>query len=348
MTKIDHIKRDGPAIDHRIQWLDVCKGILIFFVILDHSYPPRLYERFYTPFFLTMFFFVSGYTFSTKSSFKAFIVNKGRRLLIPFFVLGLSRILAYQAIDGGSIAQRLKGFVLQINGRYDEMWFLSCMFSSSLLFYFIVNICRRQKQFSEEKLVLVISSVISILGFIDICVWKTKFIWEIETACMMVSYMAIGYWYRRCKTGAFHGLEKAVFVIPLAIFYTCFVLLFGNEVNIHMQRFEYPILFIVSSLIAVPLIIYASKLLGRSWLRRALAFLGENTLFYYAYAGVIRILLYAACGYLDLENEWIIPIVCALLSAVLMAFPAWFVRKYLPFAVGGSGTQNASLAITRI
>lgn len=334
MGKSEQTKQNGLNPDSRIQWLDVSKGILILCVILSHSYPPGLYEQFFTPFFLTMFFFVSGCTFSTKRTFKEFIINKGRRLLIPFLLLGLSRVLMYYVIEGGSLVQRLKGLALQINCQYDEMWFVSCMFTSSLLFYFIVTLCRRQNRFPEERLALVISSVISVLGFIDICIWKIKFIWEFETACMMVGYMALGYWYRGHRTGNTRCLEKPIFAIPIAMFYTCIVLFFRNNVNIHAQTFEFPILFVFSSLIVIPPIIYFSKLLCHSYLRRALVFLGRNTLFYYAYAGIIRIVFYACCGYLNIENEWILPLFCTLISAVLMAFPARIVKKYLPFAVG--------------
>ncbi len=35
----------------RVQWLDILKGILSFFVILSHSYPKECYRNFFTPFF---------------------------------------------------------------------------------------------------------------------------------------------------------------------------------------------------------------------------------------------------------------------------------------------------------
>lgn len=334
MREYNQIKLHKQDLQPRIQWLDVCKGILIFNVVLSHSYPPILYRQFFTPFFLTMFFFVSGYTFSTKNTFKVFIINKAKRLLIPFLLLGLSRMLLYYIIEGGSIMERLKGFVLQISCQYDEMWFVSCLFTSSLLFYLIVTLCRRQKRFSEEKLVLIISSVVSILGFTDICVWKIKFIWEIETACMTVFYMALGYLYRRHETGKLCCLAKATWALPLSILYVCMVLFFKNDVDIHKQSFEFPILFVLSSLIAIAPIIYLSKLLCQSFLRCALVFLGTNTLFYYAYSGIIRVLFYAGCSYLNISNEWILPLLCTLMSFILMAFPAWFVKKYLPWAVG--------------
>lgn len=334
MREYNQMKYNRGSLGLRIQWLDICKGILIFNVILSHSYPPTLYRQFFTPFFLTMFFFASGYTFSAKSTFKEFIVNKIKRLLIPFFLLGLSRVLMSYVIERGSLMQRLKGFVLQISCRYDELWFVSCLFTSSLLFYLIITLCRRQKRFPEDRLVLIISSIISILGLADMCIWKIKFVWELETACMMLFYMALGYWYRRYETGNLHCLEKATWAIPLAILYVCIVLFFRNDVDIHKQTFEFPIPFVLLSLIVIPPIIYISKMLCHSCLQRTLAFLGTNTLFYYAYAGIIRVLFYSGCSYLGISNEWILPLLCALVSAILMAFPAWLVKKYLPWAVG--------------
>ena len=88
----------------RVEWLDVLKGILILFVILSHSYPAQGYRYFFTPFFLTLFFFASGYTFSTKKNTKAFLQNKWKRLGIPFLVLGGIRVgINYLLYRDGSV-----------------------------------------------------------------------------------------------------------------------------------------------------------------------------------------------------------------------------------------------------
>lgn len=95
----------------RIDWLDVLKGILIIFVILSHSYPPDIYRYFFTPFFLTMFFWASGYTFSMKGSGKEFLLKKCRSLLIPLWTLGCIRIILAQIIEGGSWKKRIAGLL---------------------------------------------------------------------------------------------------------------------------------------------------------------------------------------------------------------------------------------------
>ena len=63
------------------------KGNFDFFVVLSHSYPRELYRNFFTPVFLTMFFFALGYTFSLKRNFKMFLKSKFKRLICPFLCL---------------------------------------------------------------------------------------------------------------------------------------------------------------------------------------------------------------------------------------------------------------------
>lgn len=72
----------------RIEWADIMKGILILFVVLSHSYPAEIYQQFFTPFFLSMFFFVSGYFFSRKGSFGAFLKSRLYQLILPLLLLG--------------------------------------------------------------------------------------------------------------------------------------------------------------------------------------------------------------------------------------------------------------------
>ena len=122
----------------RVEWLDVLKGILILFVILSHSYPAQGYRYFFTPFFLTLFFFASGYTFSTKKNTKAFLQNKWKRLGIPFLVLGGIRVgINYLLYRDGSVKDYIVNFLLQKNSQGDELWFVSCLITTSILMYIV-------------------------------------------------------------------------------------------------------------------------------------------------------------------------------------------------------------------
>ncbi|MDE6259824.1 MAG: acyltransferase [Oscillospiraceae bacterium] len=318
----------------RIQWLDSLKGILILFVILHHSYPAEIYRRMYTPFFLTMFFFASGYTFSPKENFRMFLKSKWKRLLCPFFTLGLVRVLMAYILEGGSFTKRLIGFVLQRSCMYDEMWFVSCLFTCSLLFYLIVRISEHIDSKWDNYVVLGISLVFTALGMADMCIWRFKLIWEAEIACMMSFYMGLGYLARKKQAYLEKWLNRPLWLSGLTGIYFILVFLVPNDVDIHLEKFSYPVLFFASSILILFPIVYLAKRISRFRWNRYLAFIGRNTLFYYSFAGIVRILLYSVLNHFNISDIYIQPLVCVLLTAVLLAWPAWFTRRYFPWAVG--------------
>ena len=183
--------------NERIKWLDIMKGICILFVMLSHSYPPDDYRRFFTPFFISMFFFASGYTFSIKSGFKEFIIGKIYHLMCPLFMLGTVRILGMKLLGDINLFESFKGLLLQISCQKDEMWFVSCLFTASLLLYICIHINKRIFSKMDQKIVLLCEAVLfGVIGYYIILFMQVRIIWEFEIACIMLLYMALGYLYK--------------------------------------------------------------------------------------------------------------------------------------------------------
>lgn len=326
------------GIGERIGWLDVLKGILILFVMLSHNYPADIYRRFFTPFFLTTFFFVSGYTFSEKESFCRFVHNRVNRLLQPFFVLGVIRIgLAYliNREENKYVQQYIIGFILQRNCEYDEMWFVSCLFTCSFLFYGLRHLSRKLSSTYQYGILLCISVLFMLFGMADMCIYKIKYLWEFEIACMMVFYMALGCVYKEYQYVIESKMECASLVTVFIIIYVISVFAIENQVDIHAEQFAYPILFIVMSIIVLIPALYLVKRIHMSYWNRILGFMGRNTLFYYAFSGIIRVVLYTVLERVGIYDEYVVPVMCTFLSAIVLAFPAQYVKENMPWAVGG-------------
>lgn len=64
-----------PDIQQRLEWIDNMKGIAMVLVMLSHMSISTQAGIIFKPFFLSIFFVVSGYTFNIKGSFKEFIIN---------------------------------------------------------------------------------------------------------------------------------------------------------------------------------------------------------------------------------------------------------------------------------
>ncbi len=319
----------------RVGWLDVLKGILILFVILSHSYPAQVYRYFFTPFFLTLFFFASGYTFSTKKNTKAFLQNKWKRLGIPFLVLGGIRVsINYLLYRDGSVKDYIVAFLLQKNSQGDELWFVSCLITTSILMYIVKKIIDFKVEEHQKKQIVFIALVLLIAGMFDIQILKVKFLWQLELACVMAFYMALGFYYKEIKT--IEILENRKFIFVNIILYMLIVMSTRNKVDVHLEKFQYPVIFFITSLLAVAPLIYISKKICDTRLKPVLIFLGQNTLFYYAFAGIVRIVLYMAVQkFLSVQpDEYVMPVFCTIVSAILLAYPAKLVKRYLPWIVG--------------
>lgn len=137
------VKREQMVQKQRIVWLDVVKYICIIMVMLSHlEADTDLWYAFYSPFFLSAFFFAAGYVYKPKDNFGGFLYKKFRQLFIPWLVFSLFDILLSQVISFNqheSLWTELKWNFLQIRGLGDEIWFVAALFVAFIPFYRFIN-----------------------------------------------------------------------------------------------------------------------------------------------------------------------------------------------------------------
>lgn len=137
------VKREQMVQKQRIVWLDVVKYICIIMVMLSHlEADTDLWYVFYSPFFLSAFFFAAGYVYKPKDNFRGFLYKKFRQLFIPWLVFSLFDILLSQIISFNqheSLLTELKWNFLQIRGLGDEIWFVAALFVAFIPFYLFIH-----------------------------------------------------------------------------------------------------------------------------------------------------------------------------------------------------------------
>lgn len=215
----------------RIIWIDAVKAIGILLVIVGHgpNFSDTLW-RFIWAFHMPLFFFVAGYTFLKKKHNREFIINKAKRLLIPYvfttcmlMILDLFRYFISVSCNirfGDCIKivfRWLWGGLYGSCWSYDTpfkiydigaIWFLVTLFLAELMFNKILGL--------KKEYIIVI---IVILGYIGL---KSKeFLWlpwNIQASCVMLSIMYAGYFCREIdfinkKWGIWHILIGATAVL---------------------------------------------------------------------------------------------------------------------------------------
>lgn len=175
---------------------------------------------------MPLFFFVSGLHFSPKSSFKKFLSNKAKNIVFPYFFFGVISYLALIPLKFTSnyfsnvdLKKSLLSLFYCSNTDHLKLipnvalWFLTCLFSIYLFYYFINKI----KSNFKKILVLFICSII---GYFLLTFCKIDLPWGMDRALSCIIFFGIAHIFRDYILNKFSN-EKFNFLIPI------FMLLIG-------------------------------------------------------------------------------------------------------------------------
>ncbi|MDP4272189.1 MAG: acyltransferase family protein, partial [Bacteroidota bacterium] len=149
----------------RITYIDLIKGVGIILVVIGHLPIDSEFRKIIFSFHMPLFFFVSG-LFHKQKDPKDFILNKAKRLLIPYvFFFLLSEFFTLAFDYPRHIAFQSRSFFEILNGQeyftYNvPLWFLLCLFEVSILYYFIQRYLEGNK-----KLQTIAVLIFSALGY---------------------------------------------------------------------------------------------------------------------------------------------------------------------------------------
>ena len=332
----------------RIEWVDIGKYICIMFVIISHleSVTPVL-TAFYSPFFLTLFFFLSGYVYKKPESFKAHLKNKFRGLFVPWFIFSHLNIILSMIITlkgERNIKQELVLNLLQIRGIGDGIWFVAALFVAFIPFFFINN------QIKKNSIRLFTFGAIAIIGELykqlfpaDFWLWGSNALpWHLEYIGYAMFWMALGYCFKTEWEKAFDDKNTVRNRLLICLLYLALIVSpFYLEQKILSILLSY-----ISSIVGIMFIISFCKVLKTN---RYISFVGANTLIYFALHGkvfaVIEMVLQVKASSLYsycLSNVFIssvLAIIIGLLISVILIVPAYIINRWFPWMIGRSAKR---------
>lgn len=313
--------------NRRIEWIDMARGILFIFVIICHSrLAPFWLKYIYEPFFLTGFFFLSGYLYKEKSYIEKFksIFNG---LLIPF--------LFYSIIGGAiSLAQSkqlmiaLRSISENLYGG-DMIWFIPCLILVEISYVFLKFLFRKNGN--------IFILVISMLGF-----WATTNFgfshgfWCWETALFGLCFYAFGDICKKFISKTVTGRRDITVSIALIFIYIVLCLVLGclgllNNIDIHLNHYEHRIVFLcIASIGCYSFIRYVRLLPICSWLEE----FGKYTLFLFPFHGLILRNVIKQTSNIGLTSNYFQLILSLTFTIFICLFLARYIYKYVP-ALGG-------------
>ena len=278
--------------NQRELWLDVAKCFCIVLVVISHTTIKIPVVTFLGGmFFLTLFFVAAGYTYRNKGvGFKTFALDKGKRLLVPYFVCNIL-LVGYFTIQGGLSKPAVLGIfysrsMLMAPGSVWNMglmnclnsptWFLTCLFLVYCIYHVID--CKFQNAMNRRKVILGCMVLGMILGKVS----PVLLPWSLENALFFLGFVEAG---RILKEGGLDWLRKnewiyANFLIGFVII--SYLNVTGNHtVNVSINQFGRSMVgYFLTGTAGSLLCMKAAELLEKHLkvLAKPLAFVGRHTL----------------------------------------------------------------------
>lgn len=277
-------ERQVTGMAKRIGSVDILKALGICSVILYHTEAlPTVVNGWIGSYFMPLFFFASGLTFSAKQpKFGAFLKKKSVYLLLPYllYLVCCAAVgVAKQVIRG--VAFPVKSFLLgavsglpNMNEYTGRAWFIYCFFVAEILFYFLL------KWTKGKRTPLFLAALISLLaGYAYAHFFRDSaaMIWRYTDGMVAVFFMTVGYLLRESVLKL--KAPGLLFIVPSVGF---------GLINLHINSHGLVMAYSYYGEL-VPMVVSALSgclffaALSNCLQSRYLEYLGQNTLFIYLF-----------------------------------------------------------------
>ncbi len=338
---------EKPLATSRIAWIDNCKALAVSLVALGHLQTIYLVNEVIFAFVLPVFFFLSGYTFSSSASmpFVRMLQKKTRTLLVPYF--GFSAILfafwffvrrnfglSGHAADT-SVTDALLQILYGVNSEVfvTPLWFLTCLFVVEVFFWLLLRLQNKT----------VIAAVVLGLFALGLYYWTymdinhfSHALWNVDQACFYLFFFSAGFVvYKRnfvewacCSKGR----SCAIAVVAAGVFAMAFWTRDNSSATwmyLLMQA-----LMCNGGLVAFVTLVYLIP--GN----RVLDFLGRNTLTVFALHMMVQAVLIGvtvSVFHVDvtyLHNSLWICVLLTMITLVILVPVILFINRFLPWLTG--------------
>lgn len=311
----------------RIEWIDMAKGYAILLVIFSHSVAMLLNTGDPTAvaivtgihsFHMPLFFFLSGYVFSTRRPWGDFVKSRIRSIVVPYFcmcgILALATFAAkflHHELTVMEIIRRIGAILVQ--NRLWVVWFLACLFLVELMAYWLV------KKIKSHWALGILAAVLPVLGLLYFRLGGRTLPWDLDICFLAMPFFLAGYLCRQ-HSGVFviaersRGTKAAAFLLLGAVNVGCTWLsyrLTGQRLDFYDMSFGFLPLSILAAFAGIGFCI----LLARQKTFRFIRYLGEYTMFYFAINAAIAI------PFVDLFLPY--SLFAGIIPSSVIAIPVW-------------------------
>ena len=291
------------TVSQRNHTIDILRGITIIIVVFGHITRNGWLHNYIWSFHMPVFFLLSGYLYNPErfATFGDFIKRKFKGLIVPYLIFGILTYLYWLLAESRfrgtdlSVWEQLLG--LFYGSRYENflefngpLWFIPCLFSMGVIFFFIEKL--------KRPLAIFIACVgVFTFGYFskDLCPWLP---FGICAASIGMIFYGIGYLFRS-QMPKIESLKRWISTHKLIVVFCVIALVAAqvftipySEANLARLETGNPLVYVGLACLGIFVYWLVSALIGKS---KLLEWLGLNSLVIFALHGpVYRALVFVA------------------------------------------------------
>lgn len=264
----------------RITYIDIAKCIALVLVVYSHT-PGTQCQQYLGSFFIAAFFFCSGFTGGTSSTWLTHERKRVRRILVPYLFFSLLIVILskhhsltdfigilYSRYCLYPLGAKSNIFFLQAGNA--PLWFLTAMFVSDAVYYALVR--KFDVRGRSVKFVVLLCLSVAMIAMKHLPVLLP---WSLDTMPFFVLCMIAGHISK--KYNLFNRPLTWYGIVALALYAALCTL--NGSCNLSIREYgQSSLLCFICGKSGTIMLIAFSKLWERIILGRALAFVGTHTL----------------------------------------------------------------------
>lgn len=287
----------------RKRYLDLLKGIGIFFVVYEHVVHVNIIREYILDFHMPLFFFISGFLFYPRkyNSISEFIKRKIKTLYFPYIFFFLITFCYWALIERNirgnqySIMHQFIGLFygtsegehMHFNG---ALWFLPCLFITEILFYPI-------SKFKNTISLITALIFIFIIGTILYRNNINNLPFGLHTAFFAIIFYGIGYLSKNSPSMICSSKNYALIILG------CFIIqiLCLGHYSSTIQESTFPYIFL--ALLGIFLYLSLSIWMNHN---KILEFIGKNSIVIFAlHQPIYRVIIFFTSKLCNQDIEYI-------------------------------------------
>ena len=313
----------------------------MFFIVMSHlPYCPELLRHFLTPFFLTGFYFSSGYVMKPLP-IRKFTLKKAKTILWPWMMFSAVEIVIISKFGNHSTTMLENIFytLLQVKGVHESLWFFPSLFVTLLAADFLIL------KFDDKKLVIIsvcmlfASRLYGMLMPRNLLPWNSVCLpWHLHNVGTTVFFVMFGYVYKKYRMN--ERIKQYIPAATIGLTAVYLIELYITRDTVEIGIWNYTDLFVwfivMGTGLAMVVVTSQVDILKNS---RILTYIGRNTLLYYALHQnlcrvIDKIVEKWSWGYSfsqTLVGQWVFTILFSSSILLILIVPIEFIKRKMNY-----------------